>query len=239
MPINSIRWLVEAQCQYDVIYIATLTGVYDVENKLKDMGIPAWKIDKTDAEISVKSRILFLRRHAELIYKNNIVGSVAEAGVYRGDFAKEINKYFPDRRCYLFDTFEGFDSRDYDGEEKQSTIKGSEYLAQTSVDVVKEKMLHLDMVDIRKGYFPDTLGSLDANFVFVNLDMDLYRPTLEGLRYFYPRLSPSGVILIHDYFSDAYPNVKKAVADYEDEMDEPIKKIPIGDDISIAIMSGE
>lgn len=206
-----------------------------MEEKLKNIGIPEWKIDKTYAEISIKSRILFLKRHAELVHKNKVQGSVAECGVYRGDFAKEVNRYFQDRKCYLFDTFEGFDSRDFAAEEKQSMIKGSEYLSDTSIELVKSKLLHPEMAEIRKGYFPESLGDLDDRFVFVNLDMDLYQPTLEGLRYFYPRMAYGGVILVHDYFSDAYPNIEKAVDDYENEMGTKLCKMPIGDDISIAI----
>ena len=43
-------------------------------------------------------------------------GECAEAGVFEGDFAKWINQYFPDRKLYLFDTFEGFDMRDIEKE---------------------------------------------------------------------------------------------------------------------------
>ena len=44
---------------------------------------------------------------------------MAELGVYRGEFAKEINKVFPDRTLYLFDTFEGFAEQDCDTEVKK------------------------------------------------------------------------------------------------------------------------
>lgn len=43
---------------------------------------------------------------------NSIEGSVAEAGVYQGNFSAVINKCFPTRKLYLFDTFEGFDSKE-------------------------------------------------------------------------------------------------------------------------------
>lgn len=100
-------------------------------------------------------------------------------------------------------------------------------------------MYHMELVEIRKGYFPETLGDLDDRFAFVNLDMDLYRLTLEGLRYFYPRMSAGGVILIHDYFSDAYQNIEKVIDDYERELGVRLHKMPIGNDISIAIVKGE
>ena len=45
---------------------------------------------------------------AEEIYRNEVKGSVAEAGVYKGDFAQYINAFFPGRKCYLFDSFNGF-----------------------------------------------------------------------------------------------------------------------------------
>ena len=49
---------------------------------------------------------------AREIYRYNIEGSTAELGVFKGEFSRFINHYFPDRKLYLFDTFEGFDSRD-------------------------------------------------------------------------------------------------------------------------------
>ena len=53
---------------------------------------------------------------AHRIYEGDIEGSVAECGVYKGEFAKEINRLFPDRDLYLFDTVEGFDVRSIEAE---------------------------------------------------------------------------------------------------------------------------
>ena len=38
--------------------------------------------------------------------------------VNNGEFAKYINLFFPNRRCYLFDTFEGFSRGDIEIEMK-------------------------------------------------------------------------------------------------------------------------
>lgn len=70
----------------------------------------------------------------------------------------------------------------------------------------------------------------------MNLDMDLYRPQLEGLRFFWNRMEVGGVILLHDYFDSKLPGVKAAVTDFEKEINCVIPKIPIGDDSSIAII---
>ena len=50
-------------------------------------------------------------------------GSVAECGVYKGEFASVINRCFYDRKLYLFDIFEGFDLRDVETE-RGLPIKG-------------------------------------------------------------------------------------------------------------------
>ena len=46
-----------------------------------------------------------------------------------------------------------------------------------------------------EGYFPETtVGLEDERFAFVSLDTDLYKPIYEGLKFFYPRLNPGGII---------------------------------------------
>lgn len=45
-----------------------------------------------------------------------------------------------------------------------------------------------------------------------------------------------GIIAIHDYFSDAYPNIKKAVNDFCERSRVKLNLCPVGDDISIAII---
>ena len=73
-------------------------------------------------------------------------------------------------------------------------------------------------------------------FCFLNLDLDLYQPTFEGLKFFWDKMSECGVILIHDYFSTDFPNVKTAVVDFEEWLGKPLKMMPIGDTLSISII---
>ena len=220
---------------FDTLIFGTSMGFDDVSEQLRDMGIPEHKIDKKYIFLIMQSRILFLKRFAERVRKEGISGSVAEAGVYRGDFAKLISKYFPDRKCYLFDTFTGF--TDYDiAREQKASMTSADHLKRTSIDEVLAKMPYKDKIILRVGRFPETAQGIDDTFAFVNLDMDLYEPTIEGLRFFYPKMSDGGVILIHDYFGEAYPNVEQSVDDFERELGTKLNKIPIGDDFSMAII---
>lgn len=226
---------------FDKVIVASLIGYKDIVKQLKDMGISNEKIDISfiDRDIFIDARHVFLNQFASIC--EDIKGAVAEAGVFQGDFAKEINKAFSDRTFYLFDTFEGFDKRDIiiEFNQKNKDIKPivEGHFSSTSEELVLSKLPFVDKCIIKKGVFPDTtLGLENEKFCFVNLDMDLYKPTLDGLRFFYPRMSEGGCILIHDYFSDIYPNVKKAVKDFEVEKNIKLKKLPIGDKLSIAVI---
>ena len=163
--------------------------------------------------------------------------SVAEGGVYRGQFAAKINRCFPKSKLHLFDTFEGFDSRDIEIEKGISQSRPEESnFANTSVELVMGKMTYPDNVEIHKGYFPETAVGVDDKFCFVNLDFDLYHPILEGLRFFYPKMVRGSVLLVHDYYHAGLPGVKRAISEYEDEAGWEIIKLPIGDNQSIALV---
>lgn len=220
---------------FDYIHIGSMCGMKAISKQLEAMGIPKYKLRNDMALVQTRSRILFLENVAKLAYKRGLHGSVAEAGVYKGEYAKEINRCFPDRKLYLFDTFEGFVAADIKEEKRQSHIE-ADYLKNTSLNIVMNCMPYKEMCIVKKGFFPDTTKDVEDSFVYVSLDMDLYKPTLEGIRYFYPRLVTGGIIAIHDFFSDAYPNIEQAVFEYEKEIGANLNLVPVGDDISIAII---
>ena len=182
------------------------------------------------------ARIAALRNSAQLIYDNNIVGSVAELGVFQGEFAKYINELFPDRVFYLFDTFEGFANSDVEKEKEIGTKINFERLnkfSETNIELVMKKMKNPERCIVKKGFFSETVKGLEDKFAFVSLDADLYQPILEGLKYFYPRLSKGGYIFVHDFFTCTFSGTSKAIMEYKNEMD--ILIVPMGDDCSVII----
>jgi len=221
--------------EFDGVVIASLPGINEITRQLLGMGIPKDKIIREFIETTVKSRIVFLEKLGELFAEKPINGSVAEGGVFQGEFACEINRIFPKKKLYLFDTFTGFDKRDTAIEEENKFSEyGEAHLSTTSEELVLNKLPHAENVIIRKGYFPETAEGIDDTFCFVNLDFDLYQPTLAGLEYFYPKMVNEGIILVHDYFSEGYKGVKEAVKIFS-QNNRRIKLFPIGDGISIGI----
>lgn len=225
------------ELEYDYVFVGTMAACQEVSQQLDEMGVPEYKVKSNHYILPIQGRIAFLEYFAKMAEEENKEGAVAEAGVYKGEFTQYINQYFPKRKCYLFDTFEGFEQSDIDAE--QDNMFGvAGHLNDVSIKSVFEKMPNKEQIEICKGYFPETAmeKNIKEPFVFVSLDMNLYKPTYEGINYFYPRMTVGGVILIHDYFVEEWPNVKKAVADYEKNMGINLVKIPIGDKISIAVV---
>ena len=164
------------------------------------------------------------------IRKRNIPGDVAEVGVFQGEFAQFINAAFPDRTCYLCDTFEGFQAEEAAREMQQGNATQAFVNAykNTSEELVMEKMKHKDRVILRKGYFPETMRDIDTTFAFVSIDMDFEESIYEGLCYFYPRMARGGYIFLHDYNSSLY-GVEDAVDRYEKERHMLLPKVPLCD----------
>ncbi len=159
----------------------------------------------------------------------SVEGCVAEIGVYRGKFSKNINQVFLDRIFYLFDTFEGFDKRDMSLELKGNLIHKDKtgHLGDTSIELVRSKLPYPEKCIFKQGYFPDTTKGVNEKFVFVSIDVDLYQPTLEALNFFYPKLTSPGYLLVHDYNIPRYKGVTEAVKQFRDK--NQLTLVPIGD----------
>jgi len=49
------------------------------------------------------------------------------------------------------------------------------------------------------------------------VDMDLYQSTLDGIRFFYPRMTSGGYLMLHDYNTTLFKGAKAAVEEAERE----------------------
>ena len=160
---------------------------------------------------------LLCRRLAE------VPGAAAELGVYRGFFARCINRLLPDRKLYLFDSFDGF------SEDANASPSFQAAHRNTAIDKVLAIMPHPGSITVKPGFFPESLEGLEERFCLISLDVDFYQTTLDGLRYFWPRLNPGGYLMLHDWGSPKLSGVAKALADYETELGCKIPAMPLCD----------
>ncbi|MBW2431593.1 MAG: class I SAM-dependent methyltransferase [Deltaproteobacteria bacterium] len=167
-------------------------------------------------------------------------GDYAELGTYRGISARLILRHMKHgRELHCFDTFEGFAGRDTEEETpdvRDRDIEGA--FDNTSLKRAERYILDGETdtgrLFLHKGYFPDTFQGLEnRSWRFVHLDADLYMPTLEGIKCFYPRLVPGGVMLLHDYYS-FFSGVRRAAEEYFSPLD--IVVVPLVDKAGTGIV---
>lgn len=155
-----------------------------------------------------------------------VPGAAAELGVYRGAFAACINALLPERRLYLFDSFAGFAA----AEAADQAAGLVEAHRNTDEARVLSLLPHPERAVIRKGFFPETARGLEEErFALVSLDTDLEESTLQGLRWFWPRLNQGGSLLLHDWGNPRLPGVKRAMERYERELGQRIPAVPLCD----------
>ena len=184
-------------------------------SQLSDSQLP--QRDLSNDYVRLATLELLCRRLAD------VPGAAAELGVYRGFFARCINLLLPERKLYLFDSFEGF------SEEANASESFQAAHANTTIEKVLAIMPHRSMVTVKPGFFPESLNGLEETFCLVSLDVDFAQTTLEGLRYFWPRLQKGGYLLLHDWGSPSLPGVAQALNVYEEEIGVSIPAIPLCD----------
>lgn len=157
-------------------------------------------------------RLWAIMLNCQQILKEGIPGDFSELGVFRGNSAAVLAHYArqQQRKTLLFDTFEGFDPQDLTGVDQHRASGGFDTDAQSVKDFVGEG------AELVPGRFPDSLQEhhKTMTFALVSLDCDLYEPMAAGLDFFYPRLSPGGLLMVHDYSCGHWRGVVQAVDEF-------------------------
>ena len=171
-------------------------------------------------EIKSEVDFAFYPYEAFMIYsvvktQTDLEGDIAEVGVFQGGSAKLICEAKKDKKLYLFDTFTGLPQVS-----ENDTHFGHKHwydneFSNTSEESIKKMLNKYDNVYIIKGIFPESGKKIIENkFCFVHLDVDLYKSTIDSLRFFFPKMVEGGIILIHDYHSDG---IQKAFREFKNE----------------------
>ncbi len=149
------------------------------------------------------------------VLADGIEGDFAELGVWRGNSAAVLAHFAAaaQRSLYLFDTFEGFDSRDISKVDPST----QQDFGNTSMARLREVIgPGWDVCRIAAGRFPDTVRPEHEvrKYAVVSVDCDLYQPMKAGIEFFYPRMPPGGLLLLHDYANPHWPGAKRAVDEF-------------------------
>lgn len=163
----------------------------------------------------------------------DLPGSIVECGVFKGQsfflFQKLLDVYCAGdslKKLIGFDTFQGLTNlTKEDGKKdlKRDKFKGGfnaksfekilyklAQLHQEDSMLPRFKRIHLVKGDVNKTlpkYIKENPG---LRISLLNLDVDLYKPTLTALKYLYPKVVHGGVIILDEYAMETFPGESKA-----------------------------
>jgi len=157
----------------------------------------------TSALAQRRARFRSLVKHFEQTLPMS--GDIAECGCFRGlsaftlcHYLKRQNPHFTGQGFHLFDSFQGLSA--FTEKDSADSDKGEPGKFACSENKVRANLAAFPRIKFYPGWIPTRFHEVkNRKFKFLNLDVDIYEPTRDSIRFFYPRLVPGGVIVCDDY----------------------------------------
>ncbi len=180
--------------------------------------------------LSKQLKFFSLIQMVQYVLNKEFIGDFVECGCWKGHSSWIIAKLITERKImfnfHIFDSFEGgLSELHIKDKNKIKNLSEKEIINQknhfsSNEEFVKRILNGFDFVKIYKGWIPKRFDEIKNNsFQFIHIDLDLYEPTLESLKFFFPRLINGGVIVCDDYNETEFPGAKKAWDEYFENKD--------------------
>ena len=158
-----------------------------------------------------KGEALFLYTMAKKMQK--VPGNYAECGVYKGFGATFICENKGAKILHLFDTFNGFPTGQGKNDKKLSLKKYHQGSLAISLETVKKTLSSYKNLVYHTGVFSETCKEVENHkFAMVHIDFDMYESMKQAIEFFYPRINPGGIMILHDY--RFFQGVQKAANEF-------------------------
>lgn len=165
----------------------------------------------------------------------DIPGDIVECGVWKGATFSYMATVFPDRTMWAYDSFEGVPSnKDQTKYPDRYDKHWSTCCPVLSADVsflydsfAKYEVPNIERINIVKGWFKDTLPTVNHPIALLRVDGDLYSSTYEVLEYLYPLVVKGGFVIFDDYCIE---ESRAAVWDYFCKINEVPTFYDVSDD---------
>jgi hypothetical protein len=166
---------------------------------------------------------------------DHVTGDTAEIGAYRGKTSYFICKARGEGTHHVFDSFAGLsEPQTEDKPDGEAAFHWKRGDLSVQEEVVRENLAEFASVEFYRGWVPDRFPEVaERQFAFVHVDVDLYQPTLDTLKFFYPRLMPQGMIVCDDYGFTSCPGAYRAMREFMEDKPERVIHLPTGQGLII------
>jgi hypothetical protein len=148
---------------------------------------------------------------------SDVEGDVMEVGCFKGfsmflmcHVGAQLKPGFKGEGFHIIDSFEGLSEPVAEDLTKGTRAKKHKF--SSPISVLKKTIAPYPNVNITKGWVPEVFkGYPKRKYRFVHIDVDIYEPTIESLRFFYDQVSQGGALMIDDYGYSTFPGCRRAV----------------------------
>ncbi len=167
----------------------------------------------------------------------SLPGDTAECGVFTGASSYLIcTSHRTGTFHHAFDSFEGL-SRPSDLDRPSSTEAYHWKQGDLAVteETARRNLQEFDFVKYHTGWIPTRFFEVNSlRFRLVHVDVDLYEPTRESVRFFYERLVEGGVLICDDYGYHTCAGARRACDELvEEHRLDPILHLPTGQGVIV------
>jgi hypothetical protein len=160
--------------------------------------------------------------HSDLAWLAGLVaevpGDFAEVGVFRGAAFRRVAAlaYSQDRMAHAFDSFRGMAPPQVVGDEHYAAGKFDIGGPDAFVKLMDEAGVRRDAYRLWAGFIPECFADAPESlrFALAILDVDHYQPTVDGLKWLAPRISPGGILALDDYIPAIDLLATKAIKEF-------------------------
>ncbi len=188
-------------------YLAQIENYYDNTN-FQDV------LDHYE-ELNYRHYVIYYS--ALLAFENTNSRNVVECGSAEGmsiffciyNFKKDGNY-----KVYLYDSWEML--RENELKTKEDLVRKGRYYY-LNIDLIKNNLKEFkDHIIYNKGFIPKSFKTTinPDKISWLHIDLNSSMPTLESLKFFYPKLENNGVILLDDYGHDGYADSRVVIEDF-------------------------
>ena len=194
---------------------------YSVERKKHQSRIFLDLFDKYSNYTMIPKEIFI--KNLYLLHKVEYIdGCIVECGVWRGGMSAAMSEVLLNRKCYLFDSFEGLpEVQEIDGKtamEWQRNPNGDFYFNNclAEIEFAENAMILSGTKNYRlvKGWFNETIrvNKPDEPIAILRLDADWYDSTIVCMNELFESVAIGGLIIIDDY--NMWDGCSKAIHDF-------------------------
>lgn len=129
-------------------------------------------------------------------------------------------------KMHLYDAWAPMREKELLESEFASEGKYSELTINMAKNNLKE---FKDNIIFHEGYIPESFEKKPDNpnfIIYIHIDLNSAKPTLDALEFFYPRLRERGIILFDDYGSINYLETRKMIDKFFEDKDGILMELP-------------